>query len=84
MSGGWKLCEPNRWTPVYQGPSAGFVYVSSTMPVQLKWRVVTGSPPFHWQANALVSGKTMIPFGATTVYVSFEVMPQVSAMLFGS
>lgn len=88
MSGGSKFCQTGIWTPLYQGPSFGFVYVTnvSTFSVTVRWRAYTGSLPFYSSGSVTITPgeKKTVFFGLPTPYVQFEVNPNLSCFLFGS
>lgn len=89
MAGGSKFCNTDSWTPLYQGPSFGFVYVSSAnldpnFPIHIRWRAYSAGIPFYWSGDATIKGKTTVGFGLPTPYVQFEVQPDFPTFLFGS
>lgn len=88
MAAGAKFCPAGQWTPVYQGPSFGFVYVTNVMSiaVRVNWRAYTASPFWYSDGSTNIGPgeKKTIPFGIPTPYVQFEVKPAFDALLFGS
>ena len=89
MAGGSKFCPAGSWTPLYQGPSFGFVYVWSgnldpNFPISIRWRAYSASLPVYDDGTATIKGKTTVGFGLPTLYVQFEVQPDFPTYLFGS
>lgn len=88
MSAGGRFCQAEVWTPVYQAPSFGFVYVTNLMmvPVRINWRAYTTSPFWYSDGSTNIEPgeKKTIPFGIPTSYVQFEVNPAFDSLLFGS
>lgn len=84
MSSSYKYCSAGAWTPLWQAPSFGFVYVWSTSPVPIRWRAFTASPFWYSDGRANINGKTTVGFGIPTPYVQFEVRPDFDALLFAS
>lgn len=88
MSAGRRLTQAGAWTPVYQAPSLGFVYVTNinSFPVRINWRAYTSSPFFYSDGSTTIQSgeQKAIPFGIPTSYVQFEVNPDRDCFLFGS
>lgn len=88
MPAGSKFCQANVWTPLYQGPSFGFVYVTNVLsfPITIKWRAYTAGLPFYSSGTTTIQGgqKKTVGFGTPTPYVQFEVNPPVDTILLGS
>jgi hypothetical protein len=79
------FCPSESWTPMYVGPTFGFVYLwgTSVQPQKIQWRAY-GAAPFGYMAgSATVGPKTQIWFGLPSV-VDFQVMPANDAVLLSS
>lgn len=81
MASGYKLCNSDVFTPIYQGPSSGFVYVWSLRPINVRWRAFSVSLPFYTEGSADIDGKTVVVWGLPTPYVQFEVKPAEDGIL---
>lgn len=88
MAAGSKFCPAGEWTPMYQGPSFGFVYITnaSTITARFNWRAYSANLPFYSSGDSSVNvgEKKTIGYGLPTPYVQFEVNPSVGIFLFGS
>ena len=87
MSSGGTFCPARQWTPIYQGPSFGFVYVTNvmTVPVRVNWRAYTASPFWYSDGSTDINPgeQKTIGFGIPTPYVQFEVNPPFDSILWG-
>jgi hypothetical protein len=84
VSSTWKVYSARGFAPLYQGPSAGFVYVWSTTQVHFKWRAYTVAPFWYSDGDTTISAKTAVWFGIPTPYVQFEVQPDFDIALLGT
>lgn len=85
MAGNWKYCSASEFTPIYQAPAFGFVYVwASDPPINVRWRAYSASFWFYSEGSIEISDKTTVAFGLPTSYVQFEVQPEFDALLMGS
>jgi hypothetical protein len=75
--GGQRFCPEGVWTPVYKGPSSGFIYVTNEMNEQIKfrWKAGSAAPPFFSKGSrTLAPGqKVAVFFGIPTPYVNFKI-----------
>lgn len=74
------LCEPTVWTPLYNAPSWGFIYLwhqSGDGLVDVDWRRFGADPPFYAEGTVFgLTGQTTVWHGLPTAFVRIEVRPR--------
>lgn len=84
----WRQCNPGAWTNLYEAPSFGFIYLWSSVPVNVQWRRYSSGPPWYSSGTVFLSGavsgspgKTTIFTGLPSGYTKIDVNPAFSAVL---
>jgi len=80
----WKFCQSGRWTDISNGPTFGFIYVDSRVPVTVRWRRYSSGIPWYMEGTAnLQVGQNTLVNGGPSLYCRIEVNPVTSVELFG-
>jgi hypothetical protein len=72
-----RLCQQGVWTPIYKGPSSGFIYITnqSNERIEFKSKATSASAPFFLkEIRTLHPGQKVAVFSdAPTPYVNFKI-----------
>jgi hypothetical protein len=79
-----RLCRRGVWTDVYNAPTFGFTYLTSNIPVRVRWRRYSSGIPWYMEGTMFLNaGQNTLPHGGPSLYCRIEVNPDADALIMG-